>query len=98
MCLLSTDDEGTGSMSELPTYESNATPEQKAQKLNFMHKQLKFIKFQEADNIPLARSQIRCGCYKLVKFIYAYRCLYCGVWYCKQCAEEHFGMKVKSSE
>lgn len=26
--------------------------------------------------------------------IEAYRCLYCGVFYCKECAEEHFGMRV----
>jgi len=78
----------------LPTYESNATPEQRKQKMDWMYKQLKFIKVQEDDKIPLRHTSIRCGCNKLVKFIYMYRCLYCGVWYCKECAEQHFGYKV----
>lgn len=78
----------------LPVYESNATPEQRKQKLDWMYEQLKFIKVQEKDGIPVARTTIRCGCHKLVKYIYMYRCLYCGVWYCKECAEKHFGAKV----
>jgi hypothetical protein len=24
----------------------------------------------------------------------AYKCLYCGQWYCMQCAEEHFGKTI----
>ncbi|MDH5612233.1 MAG: hypothetical protein OEY66_07245 [Gammaproteobacteria bacterium] len=79
---------------KLPTYKSNATPEQREQKLKWMHEQIKFIKLQEKDNIPLVHTKIRCGCLKLVNYLYMYRCLYCGVFYCKECAEEHFGYKV----
>lgn len=40
------------------------------------------------------RPFIRCGCMKKVWLIHAYRCLYCGEWYCKECAEQHFGKTV----
>jgi len=32
----------------------------------------------------------RCG--KVVSIEYAFRCLYCGFWFCQSCAEQHFGM------
>ena len=27
-----------------------------------------------------------------------FRCLYCGVWYCKTCAEVHFGTTIEDYE
>ena len=30
-----------------------------------------------------------CGLNAPVRFLF--RCLYCGVWFCQRCAEEHFG-------
>ena len=81
-------------MRPLPVYESNATPEQREQKLKWMYQQVKLIKQQVADEIPLQHAKIRCGCLKLVPWQYMYRCLYCGIWYCKECAEEHFGAKT----
>lgn len=78
----------------LPTYESNATPEQRAAKLKFMHFQLKMLKEQSNWGMAADESTVKCGCHKKVKLIYAYRCLYCGIWYCKQCAETHFGYKT----
>ena len=80
----------------LPVYKSNAAPEQKAQKLNWMYKQLKFIKEQQKE--PVGDLVIRCGCHKLQKWEYMYRCLYCGVWYCRECAQEHFGMKLSNDQ
>jgi hypothetical protein len=78
----------------LPTYESDATPEEQEIKLKWMYEQIKFIRTQEKDDVPVSRIKLRCGCHKLAKWQYMYRCLYCGVWYCKECAEEHFGAKV----
>lgn len=85
-------------LDKLPLYENKATPEEIKIKLNWMYEQLKFIKIQEEDNIPLEHTKIRCGCHKLVNYKYAYRCLYCGVWYCRDCAQEHFGYKVLDNE
>jgi len=84
-------------MPELPTYKNDATPEQLKQKRRWAYEQIKLIKQQEWDEIPVQHLKIRCGCNKLLKHIYMYRCLYCGIWYCKECAEEHFGYKVDNT-
>ena len=44
---------------------------------------------------PLSEALIHCACGHYTKFIYLYRCLYCSVWFCKTCAEEHFGQTVE---
>ncbi len=38
---------------------------------------------------------VNCPCGQLRALTMAYRCLYCGVWFCFNCAQEHFGMTVK---
>lgn len=36
---------------------------------------------------------IQCGCcFRTRALTHAFRCLYCGVWFCFTCAEEHFGV------
>lgn len=37
---------------------------------------------------------VTCCCGQKRALELAYRCLYCGEWYCFNCAEIHFGMKV----
>ena len=37
---------------------------------------------------------ITCGCGWKRWIAYAYRCLYCGEWYCAPCAETHFGQSI----
>lgn len=39
--------------------------------------------------------QIYCGCGQMRAIELAYRCLYCGEWYCARCAEIHFGKTVQ---
>ena len=34
---------------------------------------------------------VTCGCGLRLPLRFAYRCLYCGEFYCQSCAEEHFG-------
>ena len=31
------------------------------------------------------------GCQIQAPIRFLFRCLYCGIWYCKTCAEDHFG-------
>jgi len=81
-------------MPDLPFYESKTTPEQRAEKLRWMEEQMELICDQHKIGTPIRFVKIRCGCNKMVRIIEAYRCLYCGVFYCKECAEEHFGMRV----
>lgn len=63
-------------------------------KLEIIASQIRFIKSQEEDGIPVGFTKVRCPCLKTVKWLYAYRCLYCGVFYCRKCAEQHFGKTI----
>lgn len=38
---------------------------------------------------------VHCGCGRPRSLELAYRCLYCGIWFCVPCAEEHFSMTVR---
>jgi hypothetical protein len=38
---------------------------------------------------------IECGCGIKRALRMAYRCLYCGEWFCHNCAEKHFGQTLK---
>jgi len=81
----------------LPFYESKATPEEKQQERICLRKQIELILDQERIKVPMQHVRIRCGCGKLINWQYMFRCLYCGVWFCKTCAEEHYGMRVPES-
>ena len=37
---------------------------------------------------------ITCECTALRPLVLAFRCLYCGQWYCERCAEIHFGKTI----
>jgi hypothetical protein len=82
---------------KLPVYESTATPEERKQKLDFSAEQIRLLHSQEKDGVPLMKAKIRCGCHKLLPWWVMIKCLYCGVFYCPTCAEEHFG-KRRASE
>jgi len=34
--------------------------------------------------------RVTCRCGKRLSVLMAFRCFYCGVWFCKECAAEHF--------
>lgn len=38
---------------------------------------------------------ITCECGQTLSLISSFRCLYCGEWFCKDCAEKHFGISIK---
>lgn len=56
--------------------------------------QTKHFMQQENDGVPARSLKIRCTCLKLVRWAYMYRCLYCGIFYCRECAEAHFGKTI----
>jgi hypothetical protein len=35
------------------------------------------------------------GCELKRALTMAFRCLYCGIWFCMTCAEKHFGMTIQ---
>ena len=78
---------------ELPSYKSKATPVERQQQMDWMSKQVSVILSQEKIEVPSKFLKIRCGCNKFSQWRNMYRCLYCGIWFCADCAEEHFGMK-----
>lgn len=53
------------------------------------------------ERLKIQRSQafehetITCNCGQLRHLTHAFRCLYCGEWYCSRCAEEHFGQTIQ---
>ena len=59
------------------------------------NEQLNLIGEQESDDIPSSALKIRCSCLDLHPWKSMYRCLYCSAWFCKSCAEEHFGKTVE---
>lgn len=54
-----------------------------------------FIQKQLREMSDPIRPFVRCGCLRKLEPKYAYRCLYCGEWYCAICAEVHFGKTRK---
>lgn len=45
--------------------------------------------------IEAANNKVTCACSRTLPLRFAYRCLYCGQFYCQKCAEEHFGKTRK---
>lgn len=45
------------------------------------------MQFQEAKT-----GKVTCRCGITIPLRFAFRCLYCGEYFCTSCAEEHFGM------
>lgn len=69
-------------MNDRETHEETA--EEKAE---FVMNQLREIKN--------SRPKVTCNCGTLIYWFNAFRCLYCGEFYCQSCAEEHFGKTRK---
>lgn len=80
--------------SHLPVYVSEQTAEEQLETLAFVQKQVANIKSQEAIGVPSQHVKVRCGCNKYSRWLYMFQCLYCRVWFCKECAEEHFGKRA----
>lgn len=51
---------------------------------------------QEARGITVRMATVHCGdCNRDRPLVHLYKCLYCEIYFCKQCAENHFGKTVK---
>ncbi len=37
------------------------------------------------------KGSVECECERVIPLRFVYRCLYCGIWLCQECAEIHFG-------
>jgi len=55
---------------------------------------LAFVGKQRKQMMDVNRPFVRCWCMQKLWPHQAYKCLYCDEWYCKSCAEGHFGKTV----
>lgn len=63
--------------------------------LNDWKNKISFVGKQTKQMLDPVKSFVRCSCNKKLWPHHAFRCLYCGEWYCKKCAEKHFGKTVE---
>lgn len=57
-------------------------------------RQLQETVVQELNGQTVRMALITCPCERRLALVSAYKCLYCNVWLCSCCAEEHFGKTV----
>lgn len=77
----------------LPVYQGpDVSPEEREAKLKLVHGQtMEIVRHKHGADLPL----ITCpGCLRKLKIMWLYRCLYCSLYFCKECAEHHFGASV----
>ena len=49
------------------------------------------VLFDQARELIATEGRVTCPCGRCVGVLtFAYRCLYCGVWFCQECAGRHF--------
>ena len=77
-------------LSALPVYESELTEDEKKEVLVTMRKQLKYLIEDRSTWIKIFCAE--CG--KRAVYWMMFRCLYCGLYYCKTCAQVHFGARL----
>lgn len=68
------------------------TPAEYTQQLVYQQTQ-ETVKSQAA-GIGVRLATVTCPCGRVRSVMLMYRCLYCKVMFCDQCAEEHFGQTV----
>ncbi len=73
----------------LPEYRSNSSDEDKRKLREIMMEQIKHIAVAR----PEQQIKLTCICGKRVVVWMMYRCLFCGIFFCKECAEVHFGQR-----
>jgi len=49
------------------------------------------LRMQRPQARAASSGTVTCICNKDVELMAAYRCLHCGIWFCRECGEEHFG-------
>jgi hypothetical protein len=80
---------------DLPIYESEVkTAEEREAIFKMVSEQSRLFIDQGKNGTPLKFIKVRCPCMKLVGLLHgSYKCLYCGIYFCTDCAERHFGKR-----
>ncbi|MEE4191537.1 MAG: hypothetical protein V2I66_08150 [Halieaceae bacterium] len=66
--------------------------DQRNEKLGVIRNQHTELVRQSNDGTHVLSATVTCPCDRERGISRAVRCLYCSIWYCETCAEEHFGM------
>lgn len=64
-------------------------------KATLVQNQIRETVRQEAAGVTIRLATITCPCGRKRAVVKMYQCLYCKVWMCDPCAEEHFGKTVE---
>lgn len=64
-------------------------------KEEFLKQQIQETVDQSMANVPVRLAIITCPCGWKRSIVFMYKCLYCNLWFCVNCAEEHFGKTIK---
>lgn len=66
-----------------------------ANTLDIVYRQIKETVAQDAEGVTVRLATITCPCGWKRSIMHMFQCLYCNVWFCKSCAEQHFGKTVE---
>ena len=55
-----------------------------------------FAQITEIQNQGSRKIFVTCYCGKRVNIHFAYKCFYCGLWFCGECGQIHFGDGMKT--
>ena len=67
------------------------TSDERNQQLTIIYNQIKELRQQGEARKEVILATVTCPCGRCRGITHAVRCLYCKIWYCETCAEEHFG-------
>lgn len=81
-------------LANLPEYVSEMTHEECIETRKLVRRQLDSLYKEDC----MARINILCGCGRRAIWWMMFRCLYCGVFFCKTCAQIHFGKRLPKEE
>lgn len=70
------------------------THQERLDQATVVMKQIKETVTQDALGVTVRVATVTCPCGTKRAIVKAYQCLYCKVWFCTLCAEEHFGQTV----
>jgi hypothetical protein len=65
------------------------------QQAGIVQSQLRETVKQDAAGVSVRIATITCPCGRKRAMVKMYQCLYCKVWFCDPCAENHFGKTVE---
>ena len=70
-------------------------PDEWIEAATIVHAQTRETVDQELKGVTVRMATVTCPCGRVRALVKMYRCLYCKVYFCDSCAEQHFGKTVE---